>query len=382
MAKKPTQPEPSLLPHPKAQMALFGHETLEQHLLHLWNLDKLPQALLLSGPMGVGKATLAYRLARFLFKYGRNQPEESGGLFGAPLPKKLPQSLFVDEEDPVQRRIISGGHGDLLVLERAVDAKTGKLRSEILVDDVREVSGFFRLTAGEGGWRIAIIDSGDEMNRNAANALLKILEEPPPQSLLVITAHQPGRLLPTIRSRCRKLELKPLAHDQVANVVRRLLPEMPDSDLVSYCQMAEGSPGRALRLAMVDGLGQYRDLCTILGKLPKVDMIQGHELGNRLVGSSEESEGRWELFQDLMKLWCLRLLKSLATGILPEQPFSIEETRTFENIAQLGHGLEPWLALWDKMAQLMDRADAVNLDRKQVALSLLSAANAAAKGQF
>src|SRR5205814_6509761 len=155
---------------------------------------RLPHAILLSGPRGIGKATFAFRLARFLLAGPEDLPAE---MFG----ETEKGGLAIDSESGVFRRVASGGHADLLTVERAYDPRRRRMRGEIVVGDTREISAFLRLTPAEGGWRVVIVDGADEMNRNAANALLKILEEPPQRALLLLVAHSPGRLLPTIRSR-------------------------------------------------------------------------------------------------------------------------------------------------------------------------------------
>src|SRR5712691_11401764 len=177
---------------PRANPHLRGHEAAERELRRLTEAGRLPHAILLCGPRGIGKATLAFRLARFLLaRSGDGFGDGDGG-------------LAIDPEQSVFHRVASGGHADLLTVERTYDPRRRRLRSEILVEDTREIAGFFRLTAAEEGWRIVIVDGAEEMNRNAANALLKILEEPPRRALLLLVSHSPGRLLPTIRSRCRR----------------------------------------------------------------------------------------------------------------------------------------------------------------------------------
>ena len=201
---------------PRERLKLVGHGEAEQTLLSAFQSGRLPHAWLISGPRGIGKATLAYRFARFLLNGG-----SEGGLFGGP------DDLSVPAESSVAHRVAAQAHPDLRVVERTANERTGKLRTEIVVDDVRDLSHFLRLTPSDGGWRIAIVDAADEMNRNAANALLKILEEPPDRAVLLVVSHAPGRLLPTIRSRCRKLVMKPLPLDQTDALIGEFLPTWP-----------------------------------------------------------------------------------------------------------------------------------------------------------
>ena len=195
----------SLAPPPRANPDLLGREAAESDLRRLFEADRLPHALLLSGPRGIGKATLAFRLARFVLAQGAAANGAPPALFDGG-----EAGLAVAPESGPFRRVAAGGHADLLTVERAYDPRRRRLRADILVDDTREIAGFLRLTPAEGGWRVVVVDGADEMNRNAANALLKILEEPPQRALLLLVAHSPGRLLPTIRSRCRRFAMAPL----------------------------------------------------------------------------------------------------------------------------------------------------------------------------
>jgi DNA polymerase-3 subunit delta' len=197
------------IPHPRETLTLYGHTETELAFLEAYRGARMPHAWLIGGPRGIGKATLAYRMARFVFAH----PDPS-----APAVRAAP-TLALPPDNAAVHRVVARGHSDLLALERGINPETGKLRTQIQVDDVRRSVGFFGSTAGEGGWRICIVDSADELNDAGANALLKILEEPPAKSLLLIVSHAPGRLLPTIRSRCRKLALRPLAPADVAHAV-------------------------------------------------------------------------------------------------------------------------------------------------------------------
>src|SRR6266446_4070113 len=235
---------------PRANPALVGHESAERELRRLDEAGRLPHAILLSGRRGIGKATLAFRLARFLLAKSAGS---SADMFG----DAVESGLAIDPESGVFHRVASGGHADLLTVERAYDPRRRRLRSEIVVEDTRAIAGFFRLTAAEEGWRIVIVDGAEEMNRNAANALLKILEEPPRRALLLLVSHNPGRLLPTIRSRCRKLPLKPLGESEVVRLIGRYRPDIGYDDGRALARLAQGSIGRALDLAGAGGLDLY-----------------------------------------------------------------------------------------------------------------------------
>src|SRR5438045_6781510 len=219
---------------PRANPDLLGHQAAGGELRRLVGRGRMPHALLLRGPRGIGKATLAFRLARFVLAPGGGESggpflfgEDGGGGGDAEVGEEGGSSgLAIPPESGTFRRVASGGHADLLTIERAYDPRRRRLRGEIVVGDTREIGTFLRLTPAEGGWRVVVVDGADEMNRNAANALLKILEEPPQRALLLLIAHSPGRLLPTIRSRCRRFPLAPLPTAIVAELLARYRPEL------------------------------------------------------------------------------------------------------------------------------------------------------------
>lgn len=223
--KKPseTDQEPKA-PHPRETFSFVGHDAEERALADALASDHVHHAWLVAGPKGLGKATLAYRFAR--------------AALGA---KRIgPRPLDVDPDDNIARRIVAQSHPDLFVLRRGFNER-GRPRREITVDDARDLAGFFALAPAEGGMRVAIVDAVDDLNRNAANALLKTLEEPPARSVLLLVCHAPGAALATIRSRCRRLAMRPLGDDEV----RTAMGERADAALVS---LAKGRPGRAIAL--------------------------------------------------------------------------------------------------------------------------------------
>lgn len=345
-------------PDPRDNHHLIGHDSAERAFLDAWNSGRLAHAWLLSGPKGIGKATLAYRIARFVLAGGG----EGGGLFGGG-----PESLALRPDHPVSRRISAGGHADLKVVERGfADDKKVKLRTEIVIDDVRGIGGFMALTPAEGGWRVVIIDAADDMNRNAANAVLKVLEEPPRNALMLLLSHSPGRLLPTIRSRCRRLALKPLAEEQVARLLADYRPDLAPDDLTALARLGEGSIGKALSLAGEGGLDLYRELIALLSRLPKLDVPELHAFADRV--ARPDAEAAWRTVTELLGWWLARLVR--AGG---RQGRGMSEVVAGEGALMgrlLGSAdLERWLEVWEKVTALFARTDAVNLDRKQAMLT-------------
>jgi DNA polymerase III subunit delta' len=278
MSARKVEPEIAAV-HPRETTELFGHREAETALLNAYRGGRIPHAWLIGGPVGIGKATLAYRMARFALAH-RN-----------PLAPQVQQAgtLAVDPSDPVARHVAAGAHGGLLTLERTLNDK-GVLRTMIVVDQTRETISFFGSTAAVEGWRVCIVDSVDELNPNAANALLKILEEPPRQSLFLLVSHAPARVLPTILSRCRKLALRPLATSDVIRAAAQAAGiEADDPLLAEAAEAAEGSVARALTLLGGDALKLQQRTAALLASLPQVDPRELHALGDALGGSDRVS---------------------------------------------------------------------------------------------
>jgi DNA polymerase-3 subunit delta' len=295
---------------------------------HAIRNGKPPQAWLIAGPPGLGKATLAYRIARYLLKYGAT----AAG----------PADLSVPADDPVSRRISAQSHPCLLVVRRRTDDK-GKMPTELKVDEVRRIAPFFGMSAGDGGWRVAIVDTADEMNENAANALLKNLEEPPPKSLLMLLSDARGRLLPTIRSRCQRLDLRPLSEATLASELKKRLPNADKADREALARFAGGSLGLALKLADEGGLDLARQADTLLEqRLPDVPALIA--FGDRLYR-----------IEDGLTDFGGFLSAALAERIRAR--------------AQAGEGAERWLELWERLNETFAHAAEVNLDPRQTVLS-------------
>jgi DNA polymerase III subunit delta' len=323
-------------PHPRETNVLFGHAEAEQVLLEAYRSGRIPHAWLIGGPSGIGKATLAYRMARFVL----TNPDPK-----APAVRKA-TSLRLPDDDRTVRRIAAQGHPDLLILERVVNEKTGKLYTVIRVDDVRRTVPFFGSTAGEGGWRISIVDTADELQYpQAANALLKILEEPPRNALLLLISHAPARLLPTIRSRCRRLSLRPLSVVDVARAAALALGrDAEDPELREASSLSEGSVGRALTLLEGPALALRKRVIDLLERLPTVDPQALHALGDALGGFDPQ---RLASFIDAVNEWLADRLASANR----ERMLRIAEA-------------------WDKVNQAARDADEYNLERKPLVFSV------------
>ena len=265
------------VPHPRETTDLFGHREAETALLNAYRSRRIPHAWLIGGAQGIGKATLAYRMARFVLAH--RDPLSAA--------VQRADSLGVDPADPVARRVAAEAHGGLLVLQRTANDK-GVMRTVITVDETRETITFFGSTAAAEGWRVCIVDTVDELNPNAANALLKTLEEPPRQSLFLLISHAPGRVLPTILSRCRRLPLRPLATADVIKATSRATGlASNDPALLDTAEAAEGSVARALTLLGGDAVKLHQKTAALLATLPRVDPRELHALGDALGGSDK-----------------------------------------------------------------------------------------------
>src|SRR3984957_2349460 len=271
MSARQIEPQFSAV-HPRETAVLFGHRDAELALLNAYRSGRIPHAWLIGGAQGIGKATLAYRMARYVLAHRDALANDV----------QRAETLWVDPSDPVARHVAAGAHGGLLTLERSLNDK-GVMRTVITVDETRETISFFGSTAAVEGWRVCIVDTVDELNPNAANALLKILEEPPRQSLFLLVSHAPARVLPTIQSRCRKLPLRPLVTSDVIGAAALAANiAIDDPALTEAAQAADGSVARALTLLGGDALKLQQKTTALLATLPRVDPRELHALGDAL----------------------------------------------------------------------------------------------------
>ncbi len=326
------------VPHPRETTELFGHREAETALLNSYRSGRIPHAWLIGGALGIGKATLAYRMARFVLAH---RDPLSAAVQGA-------DNLSVDPADPVARRIAAEAHGGLLVLQRTANDK-GVLRTVITVDETRETISFFGSTAAAEGWRVCIVDTVDELNPNAANALLKTLEEPPRQSLFLLISHAPGRVLPTILSRCRRLPLRPLATSDVIQAASRAAGVAGDDPaLVAAADAAEGSVARALTLLGGDAVKLHQKTAALLAALPRLDPRELHTLGDALGGSDKVALAT---FIDSIDRWIgARLRTKDPNGDLPR-------------LARLAE-------VWEKINRAARDTAEYNLERKPLVFSV------------
>jgi DNA polymerase III subunit delta' len=350
-APENTAPESDLYPgapHPRLASNFLGHAQAERELLEAYLSGKFAHAWLIGGPEGVGKATLAWRLARFILAHP--DPEAT--------PSRAAPDLSVNMAAPAARQISALAHPDLALLRRNWNPQSKNFFSEIRVEDVRHALQLFQKSAGAGGWRICIVDSAEDLNRAGANALLKMIEEPPPRSLFLIVAHRPGQVLATIRSRCRRLNLDSLKPDDISAIVAGLgepWSAVPPADLQRASAQAHGSVREALKKVDSDAGETGALIAAIVAQLPDVDFRDVHKLADAV-----STKGAGDSFDDLMNAlydWLAERAKQGRPGV------------RLASIADL----------WDKIRAATREAETYNLDRRLHVLSVFAELSAAAR---
>lgn len=353
--------EPDRLPdfaHPREVSRFLGHDDQIETLQAALGDNRFPHAWIFSGTKGIGKATLAYRLARFIFKY---PPATLLGTHDF-------NRLNIATNDIIFQQVAAQSHPGLKVIKRPYDHKTKRLKSEIPVNEIRNLHRLFNQTTTDGGWRIALIDSADEMNRNAANALLKLLEEPPENSAIILISHQSGKLLPTIRSRCRMLQFKALDDDNVMEIMAGQMDVdagVSQEQSAMITRLAGGSAGYGLQLASGGGLKAHDRLISLLESLPHLNGVKAHQLADQL--SRRDASEDFLFFRKLLCDWLHMFVRYCTTGEgghLPKRDLDL-----CQRLAQRVD-LEPWLEVWEKTQQSFEQAEILNLDKRQLLLNI------------
>ena len=318
-------------PHPRETQILVGQDVALSRAARAIRGGKPPQGWLISGPPGIGKATLAYRIARYLLAYGAR---DAGAA-----------DLSVPVNDPNAIQVAAGSHPGLLVLKRGINERTGKPMTELPVSEVRRLAGFFGLTSGAGGWRVAIVDTADDMNDSAANAILKLLEEPPSRAMLILLANRPGQLLPTIRSRCQRLDLRPLDEETVADALKLHLPDAGADERKALARLSGCSIGAALALADGEGRELAAEADKLIESASAPDLIALLALGERL----------WRIRDGLSRFGDF-LTEALAARIRARAHLSAQN-------------LQAWTSLLSRLEENFARARGLNLEPRQTVLS-------------
>ncbi len=342
---------------PAANPDLIGHTAAEKTLLAAWNSGRFPHAVMLVGRRGIGKATLAYRLARFVFSQGG----DASGLFAA----EAPNTLAVPVDSPVFAQVAARSRTDFRVADLLADWETQAYDATIGIDKIREFSSLFQLTAGQGGWRVAVIDAVDDMTLPASNSLLKILEEPPPRCLLILVCHSLGAALPTIRSRCFRVSLSALSAEDAGRVVDLVRSgEVESGELEAALALAQGSPGDALSLLVGGAIALHNDVQDLIKSTRKFTSVDIGPIIQRV--ADRNRPGNFLLFcrlmRDVLERDVLRLTREQQTADAGERA----------HLARL-------LEVWEEINQMLGQTDALNLDRGQAVVKTLSILGTAAR---
>jgi DNA polymerase III subunit delta' len=341
--------------HPRMTKDLFGHAGPESLLVEQVAGGRMHHGWLIMGPEGVGKATLAYRLARHLLA----APEERDP-FG--------QSLQVAADTRAARLVAGLAHPSLLVLRRTYQSSNKKFSASIPIEEVRRLRSFMAHTVEAKSWRVVLVDQADDLNPNSANAILKSLEEPPPQTVFILLSSEPRKLLPTIRSRCRTLDLGPLGSEDLKKAVTAAFiaseANPPDpADWPKLEELADGSVRRALMISASGGLKLYERVVALVSLLPKVDWPAVHALGDELAGAANEQ--KFTAFFDFLSALLARLIRARTTG--EGRPADLQ-------IAQrvIRDGAVPlWAEAWEAIHRDFNETMLINLDRKALILAVM-----------
>ncbi len=330
---------------PRSNSKLYGHEEIEELLLRDLKAGKLAHGIILSGQRGIGKATLAYRFARTLLS-GRDDME-------------LPT------DNPVFHRIVADSHSDLLVIELLYDAKKDEYATEISIEQSRSISQALSLTPAEGQWRVVIVDSADALNIKSANSILKILEEPPPQTIIMLIAHNVGQLLPTIRSRCRVISLKPLSRPDFERVLYHTDPEIGGGELAALGIISKFSPGIALELKEQGALDIYNEILELFSSSMKIDSQRLLNFCEQM-GSGKKAHANWQLFTHITLCILERITKKSTKSQI--EFINHEEMGLISNLAKM-HTPNIWAKKWQEALSQFLLAQRLHLDYKQVAIT-------------
>lgn len=349
------------LPPPRENPSCMGHDDVEAMLVQLAKAGTLPHAMIFAGQEGTGKATMAFRFARHLLSSRSGQGEQDAPMLFMPAlepASAAEHGLDVAANDPVFRQVASGGHPDLLVIERPYDEKKDRRKDSIDIESTRKIAPFMRMTPSrEGGWRVVIVDDADTMNRQAQNAILKILEEPPRRAVLILVAHRPGAMIPTIRSRCRVMNFRPMTQAVFSALAGRLDASLDREGVMTLFALTRGSIGQAQAVVEEGGLESLDKLTALLAHWPQWDWPAIHALADS-VGRAGQDE-QYRMIETLM-LWIAETLVRVKAGAatLPEM---LNRAKNLLN----SHSLAAWTALFEQLTDHFEKIRFANLDKRQ-----------------
>ncbi|MBH67287.1 MAG: hypothetical protein CMM58_02940 [Rhodospirillaceae bacterium] len=358
------------IPEPNEHTFFIGHERFENEFRGYWEKKQVPHALLLAGPKGIGKATFAYRVARFILE-NATQNENNATLtleLGDP---EYFEGLKVASESNTILQVANKTHPGLMILERSENAQTRKMRNEIVLDDLKGLSDFLHLTAGNDSWRVVIIDSVDEMNIHSSNAILKLLEEPPKQVLFILISNNSGRVLSTIRSRCRQLTFSQLEYESIAKIIGLIVPDVDGQTLDSACRLSEGSVRAALDIVSGGTVGTLEDIVILFDTDLPIDRCKAEEIFEKWVQSRTKNEVNLiENKLEAVIAWLARGVRQFA-----RDPNTVEEVVKGEKdvvISLIGRrGLDDFCERLKAAGAVIERTKQLHLDTKQTFFSVM-----------
>lgn len=318
-----------------AGISLLGHGEVARQVAESWQANRMHHAWLLTGLEGIGKATFALRMGAFVLSGGKGSPDQP----------------FAGDKQT--QHALAETHPDMLVIRRAVDEKTGALRQAILVDEALRVGEFLHKTSSYGGWRVVVIDEAHTLNRNAQNAILKILEEPPSRAMIIMTATTVGAMLPTIRSRCRMLPFAPLDETAMRSLLRLHAGELSDGDADKLLPLAEGSIGKALRIVRTEALESYGELTALSESLPGIEIARLHKIADKIA-----AKGEAETFEVATELFLEKLRQNVGEAARKRQDYATVRRK---------------LDAWETARATLAAADHANLDKKLALVNALCA---------
>ena len=338
---------------------VYGQQLAEQAFLQAWQSGRPHHAWLLTGGHGIGKATFAYQVAKFILHQGANDNLQTDSMF---VDGEGANTLSIPQDSQTAHLVASGAHPDFRVLSHLFNEKE-KATTIIDVDQARTVAHLMHQKPSMGQWRVLIVDAVDDLNHNSANAILKLLEEPPACTIFILVCHSLGKILPTIRSRCRTLSLAPLSHDDIATIVQEHMPDTDISHRDAVIKMSNGSAGVAMDLLANDGLEILNDFVAILGDFPNVNTLKVQALGNAITGAKNRDKLR--IMRHISSEWSRKFIRAMALGE-PYPEILEREQQLFQRLSTLA-GIKQWQQAWDGFHEKINLVDAPSyLDPKQV----------------
>ena len=357
---EPSHEGTGTLTEPRLMNRIVGHDTIEQNLLTAIAENRLPHGLIFSGLKGIGKSTFACRLTKFLLTQNTDPNQDS--LFGDAAPATAPTSMDTDPAHPDVRLFLAGAHPDILIAERAYDDAKNKYKASIDVAEIRKITPFLRKTSSDAGWRVVIVDDADTMNRNAQNAILKILEEPPKRTIIILIAHRAGNLIPTIKSRTQTINFAPLSNEALSTLIDQ--SEFPPAagQKQTLIDLAGGSIGRAIGLMEEEGIEMIQTVTALISTKPDWDAI--HKTADSLARNGQDKA--YAQFQSALKTILHTLCKSKARNApLPNHLKNLQPLTDQKPLTDL-------LTLTNTLNTLLDRSTYANLDKKSTILQAIT----------